>query len=121
MDSVLSTPVLLRRIAQLEATVGRLSQDLGSLSRHPATEPYWSAGVDRFDDPSADGADGADVFGTCYAASAIEVAFAESVIHECGRFVHGSFGRSGLRKLRVEKLKPSQVDDLCDRFNVTAV
>jgi len=27
----LSTPVLLRRIAQLEATVGRLSEDLGSL------------------------------------------------------------------------------------------
>ncbi len=31
MSSNLSTPVLLRRIAQLEATVGRLSEDLGSL------------------------------------------------------------------------------------------
>lgn len=31
MSTDLSTPVLLRRIAQLEATVGRLSQDLGSL------------------------------------------------------------------------------------------
>lgn len=31
MGNDLSTPVLLRRIAQLEATVGRLSQDLGSL------------------------------------------------------------------------------------------
>jgi hypothetical protein len=31
MDTDLSTPVLLRRIAQLEATVGRLSEDLGSL------------------------------------------------------------------------------------------
>jgi hypothetical protein len=31
MNSNLSTPVLLRRIAQLEATVGRLSEDLGSL------------------------------------------------------------------------------------------
>lgn len=31
MGSNLSTPVLLRRIAQLEATVGRLSEDLGSL------------------------------------------------------------------------------------------
>ena len=31
MNSDLSTPVLLRRIAQLEATVGRLSEDLGSL------------------------------------------------------------------------------------------
>jgi len=31
MGTDLSTPVLLRRIAQLEATVGRLSEDLGSL------------------------------------------------------------------------------------------
>jgi hypothetical protein len=172
------------------------------LSRHPATEPYWSAGVYRFDDPDPGGA---DAFGTCYTASTIEVAFAESVIHECGRFVagryevpsaevtersvvrfycqrrktlvladltgaalkalglnndisasgdyttsqawaraiHGSsprwdgiryvsrqmnkgftyaiFERSGLSKLRAEKLKARQVDDLCDRFNVTAV
>ena len=172
------------------------------LSRHPATEPYWSAGVYRFDDPDP-GRAGA--VGTCYTASNIEVAFAESVIHECGRFVRGSyqvpaaeltersvvrfanerrktlvlagltgaalkslglnndisasadysasqvwaqaihgasprwdgiryvsrqmnkgfacaiFERSGLRKLRAEKLKARQVDDLCDRFNVTAV
>jgi hypothetical protein len=45
----------------------------------PATEPYWSAGVYRFDDP---GSGGAGPFGTCYTASTIEVAFAESVIHE---------------------------------------
>jgi len=172
------------------------------LSRHPATEPYWSAGVYRFDDPDL-GRAGA--FGTCYTTSNIEVAFAESVIHECGRFVGGSYEapapeltersvvrstcerrktmvladltgaalkalglnsdisasadysasqawaraihgasprwdgiryvsrrmnkgfacaiveRSGLRKLRAEKLKARQVDDLCDRFNVTAV
>lgn len=172
------------------------------LSRHPASEPYWSAGVYRFDDPDP-GRAGA--FGTCYTASSIEVAFAESVIHESGRFVRGSyevpaaeltersvvrfacerrktlvladltgaalkslglnndisasanysasqvwaqaihgasprwdgiryvsrqmnkgsayaiFERSGLRKLRAEKLKVRQVDDLCDRFNVTAV
>ena len=31
MSANLNTPVLLRRIAQLEATVGRLSEDLGSL------------------------------------------------------------------------------------------
>jgi hypothetical protein len=31
MSTDLSTPVLLRRIAQLEATVGRLSEDLGTL------------------------------------------------------------------------------------------
>jgi len=172
------------------------------LSRNPATEPYWSAGVYRFDDPEP-GHPGA--FGTCYAASSVEVAFAESVIHESGRFVgssyevpaaeltersvvrftcarrktlvladltgaalkslglnndisasadytmsrtwaraiHGAstrwdgiryvsrqmnkgfayavFQRCGLRKLRTEKLKARQVDDLCDRFNVTAV
>jgi hypothetical protein len=172
------------------------------LSRHPSTEPYWSAGVYRFDAPEP-GHPGA--FGTCYSASSIEVAFAESVIHECGRFVGGSyevpaaeltersvvrftcerrktlvladltgaalkslglnndisasadyttsqawaqaihgastrwdgiryvsrqmnkgfayaiFERSGLRKLRADKLKARQVDELCDRFNVTAV
>jgi hypothetical protein len=139
------------------------------LSRYPATEPYWSAGVYRFDDPDP-GSVGA--FGTCYTASTIEVAFAESVIHECGRFVSGRyevpadeltersvvrfacerrktlvladltgaalkalglnndisasadyaiFERSGLRKLRVEKLKARQLDDMCDRFNVIAV
>lgn len=172
------------------------------LSRHPATEPYWSAGVHRFDDPAWGPA---AAFGTCYAASSIEVAFAESVIHECGRFaggtyevaaaeltersvvrfvcerrktlvladltgaalkslglnndisasadytgsqawaraIHGAgvrwdgiryvsrqmnkgfayalFERSGLRKLRAEKLRLRQLDELCDRFNVTAV
>jgi hypothetical protein len=172
------------------------------LSRHPATEPYWSAGVHRFDDPEPDRA---GAFGTCYAANSIEVAFAESVIHESGRFVGGSyevpaaeltersvvhfacqrrktlvladltgaalkslglnndisasadytacqawaqaihdasprwdgiryvsrqmnkgfayaiFERSGLFGRRAEKLKARQVDELCDRFNVTAV
>ena len=172
------------------------------LSRRPATEAYWSAGVYRFDDPDPGGA---GPFGTCYTASTIEVAFAESIIHECGRFVRGCyevpaaeltersvvrfacarrktlvladltgaalkalglnndisasadytasqawaraihganprwdgiryvsrqmnkgfayaiFERSGLHKLRAEKLKARQVDDLCDRFNVTAV
>ena len=38
MSTDLSTPVLLRRIAQLEATVGRLSEDLGSL-RLAVTKP----------------------------------------------------------------------------------
>ena len=172
------------------------------LSRHPSTEPHWSSGVYRFD-ASEPGHPGA--FGTCYTASSIEVAFAESVIHESGRFVGGSyevpaaeltersvvrftcerrktlvladltgaalkslglnndisasadyttsqiwsqaihgastrwdgiryvsrqmnkgfayaiFERSGLRKLRADKLKARQLDDLCDRFNVTAV
>ena len=58
------------------------------LSRHPATEPSWSAGVYRFDDPQPSRA---GAFGTCYTASSIEVAFVESVIHESGRFVGGSY------------------------------
>jgi len=58
------------------------------LSPHPATEPYGSAGVHRFDDPEPDRA---GAFGTCYAANSIEVAFAEGVIHESGRFVGGSY------------------------------
>lgn len=172
------------------------------LSRQPVTEPYWSAGVYRFDDPEPGRVGG---FGTCYVASSIEVAFAESVIHESGRFVNGHyevpiaelsersvvhfacerrkalvladltgvalkslglsndisasgdyttsqawaraihdasprwdgiryvsrqmnkgfayavFERSGLRKVQAAKLKARQVDELCDRFNVTAV
>lgn len=172
------------------------------LSRYPATEPYWSSGVYRFDDPEP-GRVGE--FGTCYTAGSIEVAFSESVIHESGRFFDGAyevpsaeltersvvrfacdrrktlvladltgvalkalglnndlsasadyaasqawaqaihdadtrwqgiryvsrqmnrgyayaiFERSGLRRLRAEKLRIAQVDALCDRFNVSAV
>ncbi len=172
------------------------------LSRYPATEPYWSSGVYRFDDPDPGRA---GEFGACYTAGSIEVAFAESVIHESGRFVDGAyevpsaeltersvvrfacghrktlvladltgaalkalglnndisaladysvsqawaqaihdadprwqgiryvsrqmnkgfayaiFERSGLKKLRSEKLKVAQLDALSDLFNVTAV
>ncbi|MFO1340362.1 MAG: RES family NAD+ phosphorylase [Burkholderiaceae bacterium] len=172
------------------------------LSRYPATEPYWSSGVYRFDPPDPDGA---AAFGTCYTAGSVEVAFAESVIHESGRFANGChevplaeltgrsvvrfacerrktlvladltgaalkalglnndisasddyaasqawaqaihdasprwdgiryvsrqmnkgfayavFERSGLRRLRADKLRPAQLDALCDRFNVVAV
>jgi hypothetical protein len=58
------------------------------LSRRPATEPYWSAGVHRFDHPELDRA---GAFCCCCTASSIEVAFAESVIHESGRFGGGSY------------------------------
>jgi len=58
------------------------------LSRYPSSEPYWSTGVYRFDDPDFDRA---GAFGTCYTASNIEVAFAESVIRESGRFVGGAY------------------------------
>ena len=36
-------------------------------------------------------------------------------------FAYAIFERSGLRMLRAEKLRARQVDDLCNRFNVTAV
>jgi hypothetical protein len=36
-------------------------------------------------------------------------------------FAYAIFERTGLRKLKVEKLKARQLDDLCDWFNVTAV
>ncbi len=36
-------------------------------------------------------------------------------------FAYAIFERSGLRKVRAEKLKARQLDDLCDRFNVTVV
>jgi hypothetical protein len=36
-------------------------------------------------------------------------------------FAYAIFERTGLRKLKAEKLKARQVDDLCNRFNVTAV
>ncbi|WP_158219861.1 RES family NAD+ phosphorylase [Ideonella sp. A 288] len=172
------------------------------LSRYPATEHFWSSGIRRFDDPDP-GRVGE--FGTCYTAGSIEIAFAESVIHESGRFVDGAhevpaaeltgrsvvrfacdrrktlvladltgaalkalglnndisasadyavsqawaqaihdadpqwqgirhvsrqmnkgfacaiFERSGLRRLRVEKLERGQVGAPCDQFNVTAV
>jgi hypothetical protein len=35
-------------------------------------------------------------------------------------FAYAMFKRSGPRKLGAEKLKARQVDELCDRFNVTA-
>ena len=36
-------------------------------------------------------------------------------------FAYAIFDRSGLVRLRAEKLEARQVDALCDRFNVTAV
>ena len=58
------------------------------LSRYPATEPYWSAGAHRFDDPDPGRA---SAFGTCSTTSGIEMAFAESVIHESGRFAGSTY------------------------------
>jgi hypothetical protein len=36
-------------------------------------------------------------------------------------FAYAIFERSGLKKLRSEKLKAAQLDALCDLFNVSAV
>lgn len=58
------------------------------LSRYPATEPWWSRGACRFDGPPI-GESGR--FGTCYAALDISVAFAESIVHECGWFRRGCY------------------------------
>ncbi len=58
------------------------------LSRYPRTEPWWSHGRHRFDGPLPDTPGS---FGTCYAAQRLQVAFAESVIHECGWFRNGRY------------------------------
>jgi hypothetical protein len=50
------------------------------LSRFPATEPYWGKRkAYRFDDP-------AQAFGTTYAALTLDVAFAETILHQDGQF-----------------------------------
>ncbi|MDM5179652.1 RES family NAD+ phosphorylase [Massilia sp. DJPM01] len=55
------------------------------LSRFPATEPYWGKSkAFRFDDP-------AQVFGTSYAALTLDVAFAETILHENGHFSAGAW------------------------------
>ncbi len=36
-------------------------------------------------------------------------------------FAYALYERSGLVKLRSDRLRPRQVDELCDRFNVTAI
>ena len=62
--------------------------DMVRLTRFPATEPYWSKGVHRFDDPEPTRP---NCFGCTYAAESLDVAFAESIIHECSRFVLGHY------------------------------
>lgn len=56
--------------------VGRHASDLMRLSRWPATEPYFGRHkASRFDDPLQQ-------YGVSYAAFSLEVAFAETVLHE---------------------------------------
>jgi hypothetical protein len=53
------------------------------LTRHPGTEPYWGkARRYRFDDPLGQ-------FGVTYVAEELEVAFAETIIHEVADFEDG--------------------------------
>jgi hypothetical protein len=62
------------RVIRLDAT--RLLR----LSRFPATEPYWGKRkAYRFDDP-------AQVYGATYCALDLEVAFAETILHQNGFF-----------------------------------
>ncbi len=50
------------------------------LTRFPKTEPYWGKSkAYRFDDP-------AQVYGATYAAMDMEVAFAETILHQKGHF-----------------------------------
>lgn len=56
------------------------ARQLLRLTRFPKTEPYWGKGkAYRFDDP-------AQAFGTTYTALDIDVAFAETVLHQEGLF-----------------------------------
>jgi hypothetical protein len=64
------------------------ADSLVRLSIFPGTEPYWSRGRYRFDGPPADNPES---FGTCYAAQKLEVAFAESIIHENAWFLKDQF------------------------------
>lgn len=53
------------------------------LTRHPNTEPYWGkARRYRFDDPL-------QRFGVTYVAEELEVAFAETILHEVADFEEG--------------------------------
>lgn len=64
------------------------ASNLVRLSRFPASEPYWSKGVYRFDDPNSNQS---ECFGVTYAASSVAAAFAESILHESSRFRNGFF------------------------------
>lgn len=62
------------RVIQVDAT--RLLR----LTCFPKTEPYWGKGkASRFDDP-------AQVYGVTYTALYLEVAFAETILHQKGYF-----------------------------------
>jgi len=84
----LSTPLPDFAAAQARGALDFVMTDIASLlrlTRFPATEPWWGATVRyRFDDPLG-------AFGVSYAASTLDVAFAETVIHEVASFEDGGW------------------------------
>lgn len=53
------------------------------LTRFPKTEPYWGKGkAYRFDDPD-------QLYGATYTAPALDIAFAETILHQKGLFLRG--------------------------------
>ena len=67
------------RVIKIDAT--RLLR----LTRFPKTEPYWGKSkAYRFDDP-------AQVYGATYTALHMEVAFAETILHQKGHFTGGQW------------------------------
>ncbi len=84
----LSTPLPDFAAAQARGALDFAMTDIASLlrlARFPATESRWGATVRyRFDDPLG-------CFGVSYAAQSIDVAFAETVIHEVASFEDGGW------------------------------
>ena len=70
------------------------------LSRSPATEPYWSAGIYCFDDPQPERS---GEFSTCYAASSIEEVPAADLWHSSARSMrHAEWGITPTCKRRLQ-------------------
>ncbi len=84
----MSTPLPDFAAAQARGALDFVMTDIASLlrlTRFPATEPWWGATVRyRFDDPLGR-------FGVSYAAPSLDVAFAETVIHEVASFEDGGW------------------------------
>ena len=84
----MSTPLPDFAAAQARGALDFVTADAASLqrlTRFPATEPWWGTTVRyRFDDPFG-------CFGVSYAGESIDVAFAETVIHETASFEEGGW------------------------------
>jgi hypothetical protein len=75
-------------LANAERKLSFVTRQIGEflrLTRQPDTEPYWGKSQRyRFDDPLAR-------FGVTYAAEQLEVAFAETILHEVADFDGGAW------------------------------